>query len=139
MYQPVPVDSNLNAGDKLQFKFSFFDLLYIVKPTESEIAEAANQASSFNVTRARYDLIPHLFGESGTIEGIATESTTPNQIADDIRHQLANFKMVKGITINEIDKDDGKTDTSPKLTTTVTTVAIAVIFVVIAVIVLKFT
>lgn len=140
MYRPIPVDATVNAGDKLQFKFSFFDLLYIVKPTESDIADAANQAASFNVIRAQYDLIPHLFGESGSIEGVATETTSPNQIADDIRHSLSNFKTIKGITINEIDKDDGSVPPSAtSVPTAITTASIAIIIVVLGVLVLKFT
>ena len=139
MYQPIPVDSTVNAGDKLQFKFSFFDLLYVTSPTEAEIADAANQAGSFSVIRARYDTIPHLIGFSGTIEGTVTETTSPNQIADDIRHSLSNFKTVRGITINEIDKDDGKSDNSPSIPTAITTASVAIIVVVIAVVIFKFT
>jgi len=138
MYRPIPVDSAVNAGDKLQFKFSFFDLLYVTSPTESEIADAANQAGSFSVIRAQYDTLPHLIGFSGTIEGMVTETTSPNQIADDIRHSLSNFKTVRGITINEIDKDDGSAPPT-NIPTAVTTASIAIIVVVLAVVIFKFT
>ena len=115
-------------------------MLYVVKPTEAEVADAANQAGSFNVIRAQYDLLPHLFGESGTIEGVVTETTSPNQIADDIRANLANFKTVKGIQILEIDRDDGTLPPSnTSIPTSITTASIAIIVVVIGVLILKFT
>lgn len=142
MYVPIPVDQTVYPGDRLQFKFGFYDILYVYAPSEDEVAQAANQAASFNVILAKYNTIQGLLGESGVIQGVVTETTTPNQIADDIRAQLANFKTVKGIQIPEIDKDDGKGEDSsifsaPKVTTTITTAAIAVIFVVILVVFLK--
>jgi hypothetical protein len=144
MYQPISFNQNVYPGDKLRFKFSFYDILYIYRPSEAEISQAVDKAASVSVIRTNYSSVPSLLGESGTIEVQVTESTTPNQIADDIRHQITDFKTVKGVQITEVDKDDGKGEdggifSAPKVTTTITTVSIAVIFVVIAIIFIKVT
>lgn len=141
MYKPISFDQSVYPGDKLLFKFSFYDILYIYRPSEGEILGAVDQAAGVSVVKVSYATVPSLLGESGTIELMVTEVTTPNQISDDIRQQLANFKTVKGIQITEADKDDGKSDdgifSAPKITTTITTASIAIIFVVIAIIFIK--
>jgi len=134
-YKQITFDEQVLPGDKLLFKFSFSDVFYVVRPTEQDLFNAANEASSFNAARVKYGLIPSIIGESGTVEGSVTEASTPNEIADDIRQRFANFKTVRGVQISEVDKD--VFELKPSIPTTITFAAIAVIFVVILIFFLK--
>lgn len=140
-YKQITFDEQVLAGDKLKFYFSYSEILPVGKVSEQDLLDAANQAASFNVATVNYSTITDLlslFGEKGTIEGTVTETTTANQIADDIRAQIANFKNTRGAQVTEVDKESfSVSDLSPNIPTTITFAAIAVIAIVILVFFMK--
>jgi hypothetical protein len=137
-YSQITFDEQVLPGDKLRFYFSFSVIVPGFRPSEQEMLDATNQAASVNLSKVTYDTLNHLFslfGESGEIDLTVTEATTPNQIADDLRAQIANFKNTRGVQISEVDKD--KFSVTPSPTTAITFGAIAIIAIVVLIFFLK--
>src|SRR5712692_2314452 len=102
-YKQITFDEQVLSGDKLSFKFEFSLVFPGFRPNEQELLDAANQVASVNLSKVSYNISEHLlslFGESGTVDLTVTEATTPNEIADDLRHQFSNFKNIRGVQIN---------------------------------------
>src|SRR6266852_2520289 len=107
-YQTIPIDQPVNKGDKLQFAFSFFDYLYVITPTEGELATSADKAPSISISKVSYTHLSSksILGESGTIEGIVTEDNTyPTDIMEGIKNAWTqDFKTVTGVSIDSVSK-----------------------------------
>lgn len=140
-YKQITFDEQVLPGDKLSFKIAFSLIVPGFRPNEQELMDALNQAASVNLSKVTYSTLEHLFslfGESGTVDLTVTEPTTPNQIADDLRQQIANFKNTRGAQILEVDKDTfSASDLSPNVPTTITFAAIAVIAIVVLIFFMK--
>lgn len=138
-YKPITFDETLHAGDKIQFKFTFTDL--ILRPTSDTLLQAIDQVASFNVSTVNYDVLNSIIGitSSGEIQGVVSEDTTGSQLADDIRQIMSGFTTIRGIQIKEIDKDTITIADAVTLptSTTIGLAAVALIAIVVLVLFLK--
>ena len=139
-YEQIPFDQEVSSGTTLKFRVSFFDYLYLIRPTENELASSANNAPGCEIVSVNYVALSagNIAGNTTDVIVKTTEDITPQEISQGIKaNWTSDFKTVTGVNVSDVQEDkfsvgEGLSSLIPKVpvTSSIALIAIAVILIV---------